>query len=504
MCSIFILNGVIKKRNKMKNLITVFIPKTNLKENEKTIKRFQTLPLVKEVIILSSDEKYKSFENARVVYSGMYKSSEAINLIAQFSTTDYTVLIPDGKSISPGKFCLERFIQIAQNTGAALLYSDFYEEDKGKLYQHPVIDYQEGSLRDDFDFGHLLFIKTELLKKAAAQDNPNLKFAGLYNLRLKLSQLGMIIRIPEYLYIVEATEDIGSEEKHFSYVDPKNREVQIEMEKAVTQYLMDIGAYVHPPFKEIDLTSVKDFEYEASVVIPVRNRVKTIGDAIESVLKQKANFKFNLIVVDNHSTDGTTDIIKSYMINDKRLIHLIPERNDLGIGGCWNEAVHHSSCGKFSVQLDSDDIYKDENTLQTIIDVFHNEKCAMVIGSYELTDFNLNILPPGLIDHKEWTNDNGPNNALRINGLGAPRAFFTPILREIKIPNTSYGEDYSVGLAISRNYKIGRIYHSLYVCRRWEGNSDSQLDIIRINANNLYKDRLRTFEVLARKKKNNS
>ncbi len=486
----------------MHNSVTIFIPQTNLKENEKTIKRFQGLPLVKEIIILSPDEKYKSFENTRVIFSKISKSSETIKLIAQYSSTEYTVLIIDGKSINPGQFCLERFKQVADNTNAALVYSDFYEEDKNKLVQHPVIDYQEGSLRDDFDFGQLLFIRTEYIKQVVNKDESEFKFAGLYNLRLKLSQLAPIVRIPEFLYTVEAAEEVGTEEKHFSYVDPKNREVQIEMEKAVTQHLIDVGAYVHPPFKEIDFSSVKDFEYEASVIIPVRNRVKTIGDAIESVLNQKTNFKFNLIVVDNHSTDGTTEILKSFSQKDNRIIHYIPERNDLGIGGCWNEAVHHRLCGKFSVQLDSDDIYKDENTLQTIVDVFHKEKCAMVIGSYQLTDFNLNELPPGLIDHKEWTNDNGPNNALRINGLGAPRAFFTPVLREIKLPNTSYGEDYSVGLAISRQYKIGRIYHAIYICRRWEGNSDSQLDIVRMNANNLYKDRIRTFELLARKKMN--
>lgn len=486
----------------MHNSVTIFIPQTNLKENEKTIKRFQGLPLVKEIIILSPDEKYKSFENTRVIFSKISKSSETVKLIAQYSSTEYTVLIIDGKSINPGQFCLERFKQVADNTNAALVYSDFYEEDKNKLVQHPVIDYQEGSLRDDFDFGQLLFIRTEYIKQVVNKDESEFKFAGLYNLRLKLSQLAPIVRIPEFLYTVEAAEEVGTEEKHFSYVDPKNREVQIEMEKAVTQHLIDVGAYVHPPFKEIDFSSVKDFEYEASVIIPVRNRVKTIGDAIESVLNQKTNFKFNLIVVDNHSTDGTTEILKSFSQKDNRIIHYIPERNDLGIGGCWNEAVHHRLCGKFSVQLDSDDIYKDENTLQTIVDVFHKEKCAMVIGSYQLTDFNLNELPPGLIDHKEWTNDNGPNNALRINGLGAPRAFFTPVLREIKLPNTSYGEDYSVGLAISRQYKIGRIYHAIYICRRWEGNSDSQLDIVRMNANNLYKDRIRTFELLARKKMN--
>jgi hypothetical protein len=487
----------------MQNSVTIFIPQTNLKENEKTIKRFQNLPLIKEVIIISSDEKFRSYENARVIFSPLSKSSETVKLIAEYSSTEYTIILPEGKSIRTGQFALERFLQIAQNTNAALLYSDFYEEDQNKIFPHPVIDYQEGSLRDDFDFGQLIFINTKYLKKIAEEDDSFFKYAGIYNLRLKLSQLGSIFRIPEYLYTVETTENVGTEEEHFSYVDPKNREVQIEMEKAVTQHLMDIGAYLHPPFNEIDLTSSKDFKYVASVIIPVKNRVKTISDAIVSVLKQKSNFNFNLIVIDNHSTDGTTELINTFALKDNRVIHLIPERLDLGIGGCWNEGIYHQLCGKYALQLDSDDIYKDENTLQTIIDVFYKEKCAMVIGSYQITDFNLNELPPGLIDHNEWSNDNGPNNALRINGLGAPRAFYTPLLREIMVPNTSYGEDYAVGLAISRNYKIGRIYHSIYLCRRWEGNSDARLDINKLNANNSYKDRVRTFELLARKKMNN-
>lgn len=486
----------------MKNSITIFLQYSNPKENEKTIKRFKESELVKEIILISSEEKFSSIENVRVIKSLNYRSSDTIKLFAQYSSTEYTLIVLDENSINPGEFCLDRFFQISDNTKSALVYSDYYEEEKGKLVIHPVIDYQEGSLRDDFDFGKLLFVKTDLLKQVASSDQSNFKYAGLYNLRLKLSQLGAVYRIPEYLYTVESIEAVGTEEKHFSYVDPKNREVQIEMEKAVTQHLMDIGAYVHPPFKEIDLTKVNDFEFEASVIIPVRNRVKTISDAIQSVLKQKTNFKFNLIVIDNHSNDGTTEIIRELSAKDDKLVHYIPERMDLGIGGCWNAGVHHRKCGKFAVQLDSDDIYKDENTLQTIVDLFHKEKCGMVIGSYQITDFNLKELPPGLIDHKEWTDDNGPNNALRINGLGAPRAFFTPLLREIKIPNVSYGEDYSVGLAISRQYKIGRIYHSLYMCRRWEGNSDAQLDIVKMNANNLYKDRLRTFELLARKKLN--
>jgi hypothetical protein len=486
----------------MKNQITIFLPLGNPKENEKTIKQFQLSTLVKEIILISSDEKYKSSENTRVIHSNSLESCETIKLISQYSSTDYTILIKSDKAINPGQFCLDRFLQVVIDTNAALAYSDYYDEESGKLKAHPVIDYQEGSLRDDFDFGEILFLKTELIKKIVQSDESDFKFAGIYNLRLKLSQEGSFVRIPEFLYTVEAEEIVGSEEKHFSYVDPKNREVQIEMEKAVTQHLMDVGAYVHPPFKEIDLSSVKDFEFEASVIIPVRNRTKTLGDAIESVLNQRTNFKFNLIIIDNHSTDGTTEIIKSFTQKDKRVIHLIPERKDLGIGGCWNHGIHYQLCGKFAVQLDSDDIYKDEHTLQTIVDVFHKEKCAMVIGSYQITDVNLNELPPGLIDHKEWTHDNGPNNALRINGLGAPRAFFTPLLREINIPNVSYGEDYSVGLAISRDYKIGRILHSVYMCRRWAGNSDAQLDIEKINANNVYKDRIRTFELLARKKKN--
>lgn len=483
----------------MKNSITIFLQQGDPKENEKTIKRFKQSELVKEIILISSDEKFSSFENVKVITTNFLKSTEAVNLIAKYSSTNYTLIVQGEKAIKPGQFCLDRFLQVALNTKASFVYSDFYEEEKGKSVAHPVIDYQEGSLRDDFDFGELLFFKTDFLKKSAESEKNNFKFAGFYNLRLKLSQMGPVFRIPEFLYTVESVEEVGTEDKHFSYVDPKNREVQIEMEKAVTQHLMDINAYVHPPFKEIDISLSKDFEYEASVIIPVKNRVKTIADAIKSVLAQKTNFKFNLIVIDNHSTDGTSELIAGFSVKDERLIHYIPERFDLGIGGCWNVGVHHQKCGRFAVQLDSDDIYKDENTLQTIVDVFHKEKCAMVIGSYQITNFDLQELPPGLIDHKEWSNDNGPNNALRINGLGAPRAFYTPVLREIKIPNVSYGEDYSVGLAISRQYKIGRIYHSLYLCRRWEGNSDSQLDIIRINANNIYKDRIRTFELHARK-----
>ncbi len=482
--------------------ISVFMPLGDKKENNKTIQRLSSNPLVKEIFLVSSEEENYTFDKAKIIQSDFFKSSKTVELIAKHSDSKFTLIIQSDKTINPGKFSLERFVQVAESTSAGLVYSDYYEEEKGSLQIHPVIDYQQGSLRDDFDFGEVILFRTDAIKEAAKKITEKYNHAGMYDLRLKVSQKYPLIRIPEYLYTVEVKEDVGSEEKHFSYVDPKNRQVQIEMEKAVTQHLKDIGAFLQPPFKEIDFNKSEKFEFEASVIIPVRNRVKTIGDAIDSVLKQETNFKFNLIVVDNHSTDGTTEVIKEKSKKNVLVIHIIPERKDLGIGGCWNEAVHHAKCGKFAIQLDSDDIYADKNTIQTIVDTFHKEKCAMVIGSYNLTDIDLNELPPGLIDHKEWTDDNGPNNVLRINGLGAPRAFYTPVLREIKIPNVSYGEDYGVGIAISRNYKIGRIYHSIYLCRRWEGNSDAKLDIVKMNSNNLYKDRLRTFELNARVLKN--
>lgn len=487
----------------MQNKITVFMPFGSKKEMEKTIGRFYSNPLVSKIFLLSASETNYSSEKASVIKCDFVKSSKTVELIAKNSDTEYTLIIQNDKSINPGQFSLERFIQVAESTCAGLVYSDFYEEEKGILQIHPVIDYQQGSLRDDFDFGDMLLYKTNSVKEAAARITEKYSHAGFYDLRLKVSQKYSVVRIPEYLYTVEAREEVGSEEKHFSYVDPKNRDVQIEMEKAVTQHLKDIGAFLKPPFKEISFDQSEKFEFEASVIIPVRNRAKTIGDAIDSVLKQNTNFKFNLIIVDNHSTDGTTEVIKQKANKSDLLVHIVPDRKDLGIGGCWNEAVHHKKCGRFALQLDSDDIYADENTIQTIVDTFYKEKCAMVIGSYKLTDIYLNELPPGLIDHREWTDDNGPNNALRINGLGAPRAFYTPLLKEIKIPNVSYGEDYGVGIRIAREYKIGRIYHSVYLCRRWEGNSDAKLDIVKMNQNNLYKDRLRTFELSGRILSNN-
>ena len=422
--------------------------------------------------------------------------SETIRRIAAESNADYALVYTKTTTLELGYMALERLLQIAQDTEAGLVYADHYQVKGGELVKAPVIDYQKGSLRDDFDFGSVLFFDAAALKESVQRMTETYQHAGLYDLRLKLSQRYALVHANEYLYSEVEEDNRKSGEKQFDYVDPRNRDRQIEMEKACTQHLKEIGGYLEPHFKDIDFNQ-GEFEVEASVIIPVRNRAATIGAAIESVLKQQTKFKFNLIVIDNHSTDGTTEAIDAFKA-DGRVVHLVPERNDLGIGGCWNYGVNSKHCGKFAVQLDSDDLYKDEHTLQTIVDAFYEQKCAMVIGSYMMTDFDLNELPPGVIDHKEWTPDNGRNNALRINGLGAPRAFYTPVLRSIGLPNTSYGEDYAMGLNISRHYQIGRIYDVLYLCRRWGGNSDAALSIEKVNANNLYKDRIRTWELEAR------
>jgi len=427
---------------------------------------------------------------------------EVIRSVARYAHSDYALLITGTTTIRFGMFALERMIEVAEQTGAGMVYSDYLEEREGTTSPHPVIDYQEGSLRDDFQFGPVLLIRTSLLKRIAGTMG-ECQFAGLYDMRLALSREAEIVHIREYLYSAVSMDTRASGKKMFDYVDPKNRQVQIEMEEAATGHLKAIGAYLEPVFESVSYEH-DGFELEASVIIPVLNRRKTIGDAIASVMKQKTSFPFNLIVVDNHSTDGSTEIIRSYAEKHKNLVHLVPGRTDLGIGGCWNLAVHDPRCGRFSVQLDSDDIYPDEHTLQRIVDQFRSEPSAMLIGSYRMTDFELNEIPPGLIDHREWTPDNGRNNALRINGLGAPRAFYTPVLRHHKFPNVSYGEDYGVGLAISRNYRIGRIYEPIYLCRRWEDNSDAALDVVKMNRHNTYKDGLRTIELQARIRKNRS
>ncbi len=426
-------------------------------------------------------------------------SSAEIRRIAEEAKGTYTLLHIKDTEVAWSYLAEARMKQVMDATGAAMVYADRYVVKNGQTEKSPVIDYQLGSLRDDFDFGAVVMLRTSALQEASSRMKADYRYAGFYDLRLKLSQKYELVHINEYLYTEQELDLRKSGQKQFDYVDPRNRERQIEMELACTKHLKEIGGYLAPQFESIDFNK-EPFEYEASVIIPVKNRVKTIEDAIKSVLQQQTTFPFNVIVVDNHSTDGTTELIDKLAV-DERVIHVVPERTDLGIGGCWNMGIHHPLCGKFAIQLDSDDLYSDEHTLSKIVGTFYQQQCAMVIGTYRMTDFDLNSLPPGIIDHKEWTPENGRNNALRINGLGAPRAFYTPVIREIGFPNVSYGEDYAVGLAISRHYQIGRIYDVLYLCRRWSGNSDAALDAFQVNANNLYKDRIRTWELKARMNK---
>jgi hypothetical protein len=482
----------------MLNKITVFIPYSGSEYTRSTVNEFRNSPLTDNIFLLSQESR-NHVEGATILQTDSLFSSSTIKTIFTRSESKYIIFLLNDVPIKLGQFTPERFAATAGATGAALLYSDFYDMKNETRTPHPVIDYQIGSIRDDFNFGPLLFIAKDHLE-AALQDDGDFKYAGLYNARLGLSRSSSVIRIPEFLYSSVEVDERKSGEKLFDYVNPRNRELQVEMEKAATAHLKKINAYLKPVFREVE-PAEETFPVEASVIIPVKNRVKTIGEAVESILNQKTDFTYNVIIVDNHSDDGTTELLRQLAARDKKVIHLIPGRTDLGIGGCWNEAVHSTRCGRYAAQLDSDDLYQDENTLQKIVDVFRKENCAMVVGSYKLTDFQLNDIPPGIIDHKEWTPENGRNNALRINGLGAPRAFYTPILREVKIPNVSYGEDYALGLAISRHYQIGRIYESIYVCRRWEGNSDAALSIDKQNTHNTYKDRIRSIEILARQRR---
>lgn len=478
------------------NIVNCFIPFEDVNQVKETVTALRALELVNKIYLLTDNNCESKVEGCEVIAIDSLKSTDTIKKIANNAGTDYTLIYTKQADLRLGYFALDRMIQIAQDSDAGLIYADHYQVVGDEKKNCPVIAYQKGSLRDDFNFGSVLLYKSDDLKMAASQMDTAYRFAGLYDLRLKVSQTAQLVHINEYLYTEIENDTRKSGEKIFDYVDPKNREVQIEMEKACTDHLTKIGAYLAPDFKKIEFNKA-DFEFEASVIIPVRNRIRTISDAVKSVLNQKTNFKFNLIIVDNYSTDGTTEAIERFAA-DERLVHVIPENKELGIGGCWNAGVHHPKCGKFAVQLDSDDVYSDENTLQKIIDAFYEQNCAMVVGTYMLTDFDMNMIPPGVIDHKEWTPENGRNNALRINGLGAPRAFYTPLLRDIKVPNTSYGEDYALGLYFSREYQIGRIYDVLYLCRRWDDNSDASLDTVKMNAHNTYKDRIRTWEVQAR------
>ena len=468
----------------MTKLIDCFLPQGNAEETRRNVEELKSYDAVATVNVVEDN----------------IKASATLKDIANKATAPYTLLYLKSQFIKLGYLALDRMITLGDITEAGMIYADHYNlAADGTRSDAPVIDYQMGSLRDDFNFGSVILFRTESLKAAANMMKADYQAAGFYDLRLKIAEKFRIEHINEYLYSEVELDTRKTGEKLFDYVDPKNRASQIEMEQAATEYLKEVGGYLKPGFKDIDINE-GEFPVEMTVMIPVRNRIRTIRDAINSALEQKTTFKYNVFVVENgpecHSTDGTTEAVQEY--DDPRLVHIITERRDLGVGGSWNLAAHDPRCGRFIVQLDSDDVYLDENTLQKFYDAFQEQKVATIIGTYVLTDINKNVLPPGKIDHAEWTPDNGRNNALRINGLGAPRAFFTPVLRDIPMPNVNYGEDYALGLAISRHYLIGRIYDPLYCCRRWDDNSDGDLSIEKENKNNTYKDRIRTWELQAR------
>lgn len=463
-------------------------------------------------VTVESFSRSDSFTGVTILSGVSLRATGTLRSIAEAVSEKYLLLYTKDLPLDMGMFALDRILVIAEDTKADMLYADHYQlvntEDSGPVRKkYPLIDCQKGALRDDFDFGSVIVFRSSSFRRAVKAMTEDYSWGALYDLRLRMKK---IIHVNEYLYTEIETDNRKSGEKQFDYVDPRNRDVQIEMEKICTEHLKRIGAYLEPVFKEPDAEALGVVRGEdglpegcpvtASVVIPVYNRVRTVRDAVESALAQKCDFTFNVIVVDNHSTDGTTELLEEIASEDSRLVHIVPAKYDLGIGGCWNLAVHSGHCGEYAVQLDSDDVYSGPDTLAKIVEAFREQRCAMVVGTYQMTDFNMNPIPPGIIDHKEWTETNGRNNALRINGLGAPRAFWTPLLRRINLPNTSYGEDYALGLRISREYRIGRIYDVLYCCRRWEGNSDAALDIEKVNANNLYKDRIRTWELEARMK----
>ena len=484
----------------MNKTITCFIPYGSENQINKTIRHLQECSTVDRIFLLPTSPvpNLSLPDKCYILPSSAPESVERYKQVALYANTPFTLICTQVQDLEFGYMALERMCDYLSAPQCSMVYADHYKTIKGERTPHPVIDYQLGSVRDDFDFGSLLMFRTDYLKRAINEIEAEKEYqhSALYALRLALSRYGELTHIREFLYTETEIDLRKSGEKQFDYVDPRNRQVQIEREEVFTRHLKEIGAYLKPGMMTVDLKE-GEFSHEASIIIPVRNRARTINEAIRSVLEQETSFPFNLIIIDNHSTDETSEIIEQYK-NDNRVIHLIPERTDLGIGGCWNLGINHPQCGRFAIQLDSDDLYSTPHTVQTIVDKFYKEQCAMVIGSYRMTDFTLQTLPPGVINHKEWTDENGHNNALRINGLGAPRAFFTPLLRKIRVPNTSYGEDYALGLAFSRQYRIGRIYDVLYLCRRWEGNSDAALSIEKINQNNNYKDSLRTLEIKLR------
>lgn len=485
----------------MKRVIDCFVPYIDAEQTLRTVEGLMAEEEVANVCLLSTNADAEPLEGCTMVVVHDFTSTATVKAIAENAKSEFTLVYSKPEMLFFGYKALLRMVTVARDLDAGMVYADHYNYRGGELKKDPVIDYQQGSLRDDFDFGSVILYNTEKLKETASRMTVDYKAAGTYDLRLKLSQKYAIEHIPEYLYTDVEMDTRTSGERIYDYCDPKNNASQKEMEQACTDHLKAVGAYLPPTdFKDIDFNSEK-FDIECSVVIPVLNRVRVIRDAIKSVLTQEAPFKFNLIIVDNHSTDGTTEAIDEFA-DDERLIHIIPDRDDLGIGGCWNLGVSDKRCGRFVIGLDSDDMYATPHTLEKMVAQFYKENAAMVCGTYVVTDVNLKEIAPGVIDHHEWTPDNGRNNLFHVNGVGGPRAFYTPIYRATYIPNTSYGEDYAMGLAITRDYRMGRVYDVMTCARRWDDNTDADLDIFKENANNFYKDRIRTWELRARQNKN--
>lgn len=483
--------------------LTVVIPYRPGAFFEKSLHLLMKSTSVERAVIVSEEPVRFKMERCQVFVEEPLFSSNTLCRILSRIRTKYLLLFLEGQRISVEPEALERMVRKAESTKAGLVYSDFYDESKGGKALHPLNAYQLGSVRDDFDFGAMFLHSVPAIRKALKKygPTPDVKFAGLYDLRLKVSIDDSVYHLREPLYsVIRRNPSAG--DKMFAYVDPRNKAAQKEMEIVFTSYLKKIGAYLPPRyFKKVEKTP-GSFPVEASIVIPVRNREKTIAEAVKSALSQETDFRFNVIIVDNHSTDGTTTLLSDLAKRYPRLNHVVPKRTDLGIGGCWNEALRYEACGRYVVQLDSDDLYSSPHTLQKMVDMLRHGNYAMAIGSYTLVDSRLTEIPPGVINHREWTDGNGHNNALRINGLGAPRAFDTGLMRRIKFLNVSYGEDYAAVLRICREYRIGRIYESLYLCRRWSGNTDAALSIEERNRKDAFKDKIRTAEILARQKMN--
>ena len=484
--------------------LTVAVPYSREPFFKKTLLGFVKSELVENVIIVSQEEVHVHVPGCRILAAGPIFSQEVLEIMIGDVQTEYLLILPKPLYISLEPHALESIAEFAATTKAGLIYSDFYDEDGQERNFHPLNDCQPGSVRDDFDFGAIMLFSVPAIRNTLEKRGglSHTRFAGLYELRLKVSIDYPVYHLQEPLYSIIKKNEPSGIQNIFAYVDPRNAVVQKEMEAVFTDYLKKIDAYLSPRCFREAMEGAQSFPVEASIIIPVRNRVATIAEAVNSALSQDVEFPFNVIVVDNRSTDGTTAVLSDLAQKHSALRHIIPARTDLGIGGCWNEAIYSKNCGHYAVQLDSDDLYSSPDALGKIIRMFRKDNYAMIIGSYNIVNFDLEEIPPGLIDHREWTDENGHNNALRINGLGAPRAFDTGLVRKIGFLNVSYGEDYAVALAISREYRIGRIYESLYLCRRWQGNTDAALSIVDANRNDAFKDKVRTDEIHARQKMN--